>query len=174
MFERKMNDSEKQLFMELCLPSMKHGGSEEGKGRLLYSMKVGKLTDKDLEVAFPDDWTAIKPLIEQKPLFGFRDRRNYVFDYFFKIHNKQRKCKVLPAQIVGFRAERKGTKNKILARVKHLGGEIEDSSIEVFPGIEKKDFTMHDYVLVHHGTICHRLTPDEHKQVMTDYFFKTP
>jgi hydrogenase maturation factor len=161
MFDKKMSDVEKKLFLLISLPMLKGRASEEVKGRLLYALKTGKLSDEDLKAAFPEEYAAAMELIRQKPSLAVFDKRNYILEYFLRVHNARAGCKVVPAQIIGMRAERKDGKNAIAAKVRYADGTVENLSVTLFENFDMR-INLSDYVLVHNGTVCHKLTKDEY------------
>ena len=82
---------EKELFLDIMLPELKKRASEEAKGRLLYALKTGKLSDNDLATVFPEDYYAFVDFLKRKSRFSFLRNRFYVYEYFFKVHNAHSK-----------------------------------------------------------------------------------
>jgi hypothetical protein len=169
MFDKRMSDAERRLFLLINLPSLKGRATEEIKGRLLYALKTGKLSDDDVKAAFPEEYSAVMSLIRQKPSLAMFDKRNYVIEYFFKVHNANAGCKVVPAQIIGLRAERNNGKNVMVVKVRYLDGRSENLSINIFENFDVR-FNLRDYVLVHNDTVCHKLTKEEYDGIMAADF----
>jgi len=69
------------------------------------------------------------------------------------------------ASVIGFKAERIKGEKMMTAMVKYGNGETEKSSLEVFPHIAMHGLNLHDKVLVHCSTICHKLSENELQQI---------
>jgi len=170
MFEKKMPDEEKRRFLLISLPSLKGRASEEIKGRLLYALKSGKLSDEDLKAAFPEEYAAVLGSMKKRSFLSFAaDKKNHTFDYYLGKHNATAGCKVVPAQIIGMRAERKDGKNAVVAKVRYRDGASENLSINLFENFDMR-INLRDHVLVHNNTICYKLSNEDYENVMRDYF----
>ena len=162
---RKLNKQEMNLFLSICLPMIKDSASEAIRGRLYYALKHNSTTERDLEEAFPLEYAGVLEKIQEKPFFGFLAKKNYVLEYFFEKHNKVSSCPVVVADIIGFKAERRGKDNFMKAMVKYGDGRTEKSSLEVFPNVSMQGLNLHDRVLVHKNTVCHKLSEREYEQL---------
>ena len=167
---RKLNPKERELFLNIALPDLKGKASEEAKGRLLYSLKTGKLNDNDLAAVFPQDYHQISEMLETKPRFSIFKKPNYIYEYFFTVHNKKHDTKVLPAKIIGFKAERRAGKQYMQAKVRHYDSKIEDSSLRVFENIELKNMNLQDHVLIHNNTVCQIISEKDYNNIIQKYF----
>ncbi len=167
---RTLKNKERELFLNIMLPDIKGKASEEAKGRLLYAMKTEKLTDNDLASVFPDNYHDVMDFYDTKSRFSLFSKPQYILEFFFMIHNKKDKTKVIPAKIVGFKAERIGGKQIMTARVKYYDGKLEESSLEVFENIEIKDINLQKNVLVHNKTVCHIINEKEYNNIINKYF----
>jgi hypothetical protein len=168
---KALTEDERKLFLSICLPSLKGNATREIKARLLYTLKKGELTDKDLETVFPREFEEIQEMVKKRPRISLFDKTNYILKYFLEVYNPRKRIhKIEPAQIIGFKAERQGQKNIMHAKVRYYDGRVEDSSLEVFPTVSLAGFNLSDYVLINQDTICHVLSPLEYKQIVDDYF----
>lgn len=167
---RGLKNKERELFLNIMLPDLKGKASEEAKGRLLYSFKTGKLTDNDLAAVFPEDYHKLTDMLDTKPRFHLFAKPNYIHEYAFTIHNKDDKTKVVPAKIVGFKAERNRGKQMMTARVRYYNGEMEESSLDVFESIEIKDINLQKSALVHNRTVCQVIDDRDYNSIIQKYF----
>ncbi|MEM0372841.1 MAG: hypothetical protein QXO69_03330 [archaeon] len=163
---KKLNDIEKALFVAIGLPGVK--GKEGLKGKVIYDVKNGRLRDVDLSETFEDEYLKMLDAVQKKGFFF--DRTNYVFEYFFRVHNSERECRVLPAQVVGFKAERRGDCNILSTRVRYYNGEMRDEKLELSPFMLMSDLNLNDFVLVHNKEICKKITEGEFKEIIQKYF----
>lgn len=171
MIGRRLSAAERRAFALIALPAAKL--DEALKGRILYGLKRDRLRDADLAEAFPDDWKAIQPRIAQKPLFSFLNRTNCVIDYFLSDHNRHFRCKVLPAIVLGFRAERFAKRSIMIPKVRYPDGRVEN--VQLGPIDDYRiDIGLHDRVLVHRRRTCYRLTAEEYQRVVDRYFKARP
>ncbi|RLG21986.1 hypothetical protein DRN74_01070 [Candidatus Micrarchaeota archaeon] len=161
---------EKELFLDIMLPELKKRASEEAKGRLLYALKTGKLSDNDLATVFPEDYYAFVDFLKRKSRFSFLRNRFYVYEYFFKVHNAHSKSKVLPAKVVGFKAEIKKGKQVMKAKIKYYDGSLEEGALDVFENITVDDINLQKYVLVHNKTVCKVINNKEYSNIISKYF----
>ncbi|NYZ79967.1 hypothetical protein H0N95_01805 [Candidatus Micrarchaeota archaeon] len=163
---KKLNDIEKTLFVTIGLPGV--DGKEALKGKAIYDLKNNRLTDLDVSLIFEDEYLKMLDTVQRKGLFF--DKTNYVFEYFFRTHNAERRCKVLPAQVIGFKAERRGECNIMASRVRYYNGETKDERLELSPLMRVSDVNLNEFVLVHNGVICKKITETEFKEVIQKYF----
>ena len=163
---RQLTEQEKVLFLNIGLPGVT--ASEETKGRILYAIRNGdKIPENDLAAAFGMEYLEMIQLVQKKGILF--DSNNYVFEYYFKKHNKEKPCKVLPGQFTGFRAERKGDKSRMIAKVKLYDGTIQEG-LELISNVKFSELNLNDYVLVHKNMICAKITDKEFESIMEKYF----
>ncbi len=168
MFGKNVSNQEREQFLSIALPGKKDISQGE-EGRILYSLKRGRVTDGDLRDLFPEDYQEFKDFKkEQAKVLGFLDKTNYVQKYFFKVYNPKKVFKVKPAKVIGFKAERKGGKNIMKVKVKYPNGEVEEKSLELFAGI-KISPNLNDYVLVHRTKVCQKITREEYEEIVNNY-----
>lgn len=168
MFGKTLSTQEKEQFLSIALPGKKNLEKGE-KGRILYALKKGKLNESDLKEIFPKEYKDFKELKKkQGKILGFFDKTNYVHKYFFTVYNRGHTFKVKPAKVVGFKAERKGGENQMNAKVKYSNGRIEEKGLEIFPGV-KIDLNLNNYVLVHRGAVCQKITEEEYEKILEEY-----
>ncbi len=165
-----MNSNERKLFLSICLPSLPKGTSEGLKGELLYGLKNGKINESLLEDSFPNEYSEAQEIVRQRPVFNFFDKKNYLFDYFFKVYNEKSKHKVVPGHLVGFKAERVDGKNKLQASIKLPNGNVKNADLEMSPILKIDDINFNSHVLIHHNTICLVLTEPEYKEIIETYY----
>lgn len=163
---KKLNDIEKTLFVVMGLPGIE--GKDALKGKAIYDLKNGKLSDLDVSLLFEDEYMKMLDTIQKKGMFF--DRTNYVFEYFFRTHNNEKRCKVTPAQVIGFKAERRGECTVMASRVRYYNGETKDEKLELSPLMRPSDVNLNDFVLVHNSVICRKITESEFKDIIQKYF----
>jgi len=167
---KSLNAKERELFLSLSLPMIKETANEGIKGRLLFALRKRRVSDVDIKEAFPEELKRLNDtVLREKPLFGFLDKRNYIFDYYFKYHNNEKKCRVVPALIIGFKAERRNGINVMIVKVRYPDGTVDNESVEVFPGIDFS-INLNDHVLTHNKTVCCKITSEEYKFIVANYF----
>ncbi len=170
MFGKALSREERNQFMNISMAG-KEKIEEGDKGRILYTIREGKVTEKDLKNIFPEEYNYLKKLKKkEKGILGLFDDTNYVHKYFFTIHNKKYDCRVRPGKIIGFKAEKRGEKDKMKANVKYHNGEVEESSLEIFPGVELTDINLNSYVLIHKSTVCQEITEEEYQKIVNEYY----
>ncbi len=170
MFGKTLSKEEREDFMNIAMAG-KSDVHESERGRVLYTLKKGEVTQQDLQDLFPEEYRDIKDLKKkEKSFLGLFDKTNYIHKYFFTIHNDKYDCKVKPGKIVGFKAERKGNKKSMKANVEYPDGEVEESTLEIFPGVKLTNLNLNTYVLVHRGTICKEITEKEYNKILEDYY----
>lgn len=170
MFGKTLSKKEREQFMNIAMAG-KEDVEESDKGRVLYTLKKGEVTKQDLKDLFPQEYRDIKHLKKKESNFlGLFDKTNYIHKYFFTIHNEKKDCKVKPGKIVGFKAERKGDKNKMKCNVEYPNGEIEEKTLEIFPGVKLTELNLNTYVLVHRGTVCQEITEEGYRNIVENYF----
>ncbi len=169
MIGKKISAGERKQFMNIAMAGKKTI-REGDRGRVLYTIREGKVTEKDLKNIFPKEYEDLKNLKKrEKSFLGLFDDTNYVHKYFFTIHNDRYDCKVRPGKVVGFKAERKGNKNIMKANIEYPNGEIEEKSLEIFPGVELTDINLNKYVLVHDEKVCQEISEDEYNKIVNEY-----
>ena len=162
---RSLTEQEKILFLNIGLPGIT--ASEETKGRILYAMRKKEvIPENDLAAAFGMEYLEMIQLVQKKGMLF--DNNNYVFEHYFTNHNKNKPCKVSLGQFTGFRAERKGDKNLIIAKVKLYDGTIREG-LELTPTMKFSDLNLNDYVLVHKNMICSKITDKESDFIKEKY-----
>lgn len=168
---RSLSDHDRFLFARICMPAYKKIISEEAKGKILYALNRGELADEELAEAFPEDFAALQEVLKKRPLLGLFDKTNYVYKYFFEAHNKiAPRCKVLPAQLIGFKAERRAGKSEVIARVRFFDSKISSASLELFPTQRISDISLNDYILIHKNAICCRIPAADYAAIVRQYF----
>jgi len=165
-----MNNGEKELFLSICLPTLPKGIGEGLKGELLFGLNNGRIKEGTLAEAFPKIYSEIKNVLKKKPMFNFFDPTNYVLEYFFKIYNPRSRKKVIPAHLVGFKAERIAGKNKLKASVLLPSGKLINAELDMSPVIRIGDVNFNAHILIHRNTICAILTETEYKELIKKYF----
>lgn len=171
MFGKVLSAEEREEFMNIAMAG-KTDVEESKRGRVLYALKKGEVSKRDLKDVFPEEYremTRFKK--DKKGFFGFFDSTNYVCDYFFAVHNENKSCKVRPGKIVGFKAEKKGNQKNMRARVEYPNGKVEESNLEIFPGVKLTDLNLNTYVLVHRGTICQEIKEEQYNKIVSNYNF---
>lgn len=117
MFGKILSAKEREQFMNIAMAG-KTDVEESERGRVLYTLKKGQVSEQDLEDVFPDEYIDMKRFKKsEKGFFNLFDKTNYVYEYFFAIHNEEYSCKVRPGRIIGFKAEKRGDKKSMKARV---------------------------------------------------------
>lgn len=164
---KKLTDSEKALFSILGYPGISENVPIEVKAGILYSLRNGSISDAELSNVFEEQYLKILDAIQKRKMF--LDFNNYVYDYFFTIHNKEMKSKVLPAQFVGFRVDMKSRRNTFLAKVKYFNG-IEEDGLQLFPLMKMSDLNLNDYLLVHNKMVCMKINENDYKNIIEKYF----
>lgn len=172
MFGNDLSNKEREKFMNIAMAGKKEVEEAE-RGRVLYTLKKGNASKQDLKDLFPEEYRkAVKLKKREKGFLGLFDKTNYVYKYFLTIHNEEYDCKVKPGKIIGFKAEKKGDKKHMKARVEYPDGEVAEGNLEIFPGVKLTDLNLNTYVLVHRGTICQELTEKEYNKILEDYYKK--
>ncbi len=170
MFGKVLSREERNQFMNIAMAG-KDKVKKGDMGRVLYTIREGKVTKEDLKDIFPEEYKELKDLKKrEKSFLGLFDDTNYVHKYFFTIHNQKKDCKVKPGKIIGFKAEKKANEDKMKANVQYPNGEVEESSLEIFPGVELTDINLNKHVLVHRNTVCQEITEEEYKKIIEEYY----
>ncbi len=150
-----MSFPEKELFIRMCLPA--YSLTEDVRGRLLYYLKKRSVPDNLLREAFPEDYDRIMSTVMlEKGFFSLKPRLDLVIKYFLEYHNRETPCKVEEGRVVGFRAERKGGENTLIARVALKSGRTVNASTKLAPGLVVR-INLNDRVFVHNKKVCHVL-----------------
>lgn len=170
MFGKTLSRKEREEFMNIAMAG-KTNIDESERGRVLYTLKRKKATEQDLEDLFPQEYRDLKNLKKnEKNFLGLFDKTNYVHKYFFTIHNEKYDCKVRPGKIIGFKAEKKGDNRIMRSNVEYPDGKVEESSLEIFPGVKLTDLNLNTYVLVHRNTVCQEIDESQYNMIVENYF----
>lgn len=169
MFGTGLSSEERKQFMNIAMAG-KEDIEESERGRVLYTLKRDDVSKQDLEDLFPDEYKkAIKLKKKERSFLGLFDKTNYTYRYFFAVHNKEHDCKVKPGKIIGFKAEKKGNRKYMKAKVEYPNGEIEEGNLEIFPGVKLTDLNLNAYVLVHRGTVCQEIDERQYEEILEKY-----
>lgn len=169
MFGKVLSADERREFMNIAMAGRAKVPEGE-RGRVLYTIREGKVSKSDLEDIFPEEFRDMRELKKrEKGILSIFDKKNYVLKYFFTVHNEKFDCKVRPAKIVGFKARKVGGEDKMKAKVEYPNGEVEEKSLQIFPGVELTDINLNTYVLVHRGVVCQEITEEDYIKILEDY-----